>query len=137
DVDRLIDETLSLKAGTKIHILAPVIRNKKGEFQKEIESWLKKGFVRAKIDGTYYELEQTPKLLKTKTHSIELVIDRLIVKEGLEKRLLESINIALKMAKGVLAIENISNEDYKIFSKDASCPICQYSPPDLEPRLFS
>lgn len=137
NIERLVEETLELKSGTKIHILAPVVRNKKGEFQKEIESWLKKGFVRAKIDGQYYELEQAPKLLKTKTHSIELVIDRLIIKPDLGKRLVESINVALKMTKGILAIENLSNETYKMFSKDSSCPICQYSPPDLEPRLFS
>lgn len=137
DLDRLMDETLALKEGTKIHILAPVVRNKKGEFQKEIESWLKKGFVRAKIDGEYYELETPPKLLKTKTHNIELVIDRLIIKKDLRARLIESANIALKMAKGSLAIENITESKYNIYSKDSSCPICQYSPPDIEPRLFS
>lgn len=137
DLDRLIDDVLNLKDGTKIHILAPVVRNKKGEFQKEIEGWLKKGFVRAKIDGEYYELENPPKLLKTKTHNIELVIDRLIIKKDLKPRLTESLNIALKMAKGTVAIENVSEEKYNIYSKDASCPICQYSPPDIEPRLFS
>jgi excinuclease ABC subunit A len=137
DIDRLVDETLALKEGTKIHILAPVIRNKKGEFQKEIEGWLKKGFVRAKIDGEYFELESPPALLKTKNHNIELVIDRLIIKKDLRPRLVESLNIALKMAKGTVAIENISASDYHIYSKDSSCPICQYSPPDIEPRLFS
>lgn len=137
DLERLIDETLALKEGTKIHILAPVFKNKKGEFQKEIEGWLKKGFVRAKIDGEYYELENPPKLLKTKTHNIELVIDRLIIKKDLRPRLVESLNIALKMAKGTVAIENISENKYHIYSKDSSCPVCQYSPPEIEPRLFS
>ena len=118
DLDRLVDETLALKEGTKIHILAPVFRNKKGEFQKEIESWLKKGFVRAKIDGEYYELENPPKLLKTKTHNVELVIDRLIIKKDLKPRLVESLNIALKMAKGTLAIENITEDKYHIYSND-------------------
>lgn len=137
DLDRLVDDLLSLKDGTKIHVLAPVVRNKKGEFQKDFESWLKKGFVRAKIDGEYYELENAPKLLKTKTHNIDLVIDRLIIKKDLRPRLIESLNIALKLAKGTLAIENLSEESYNIYSKDSSCPICQYSPPDIEPRLFS
>lgn len=137
DLERLIDEIMSLKDGAKVHILAPVVRNKKGEFQKEIDSWLKKGFVRAKIDGEYYELENPPKLLKTKTHNIELVIDRLIIKKDLRPRLTESLNVALKMAKGTLAVENITDNKYNIYSKDSSCPICQYSPPDLEPRLFS
>lgn len=137
DLERVIDETLALKEGTKVHILAPVFRNKKGEFQKEIEGWLKKGFVRAKIDGEYYELENPPKLLKTKTHNIELVIDRLIIKKDLRPRLVESLNIALKMAKGSVAIENITDGKYQSYSKDASCPVCQYSPPDIEPRLFS
>lgn len=137
DLERLIDELMSLKDGTKIHILAPVVRNKKGEFAKEIEGWLKKGFVRAKIDGEYYELENPPKLLKTKTHNIELVIDRLIIKKDLRPRLSESLNIALKMSKGSVAVENISEDKYNVYSKDSSCPICQYSPPDIEPRLFS
>lgn len=135
--ETLCTEILSLNEGTKIHILAPVVRNKRGEFQKEISSWLKKGFLRAKIDGQYYELENAPKLLKTKVHNIELVVDRLIIKNDIRHRLMESFQNAIKLSKGFLAVENLSDNSHRSYSKEAACPICQYSPPEIEPRSFS
>ncbi len=137
NIDDLAHELLSLKEGTKLHILSPVIRNKKGEFQKEFEKWAKKGYLRAKVDGEYVELDKPLKLQKTKTHNIDLVIDRLIIKKDLERRLLESLKLAISLSKGVVSVENLNTNTTQSYSEQAACPTCQYSPPDIEPRLFS
>lgn len=135
--DQIVKEVLSLPEGTKIHILSPVARNKKGAFLNEISTWLKHGFLKMRLDGEYRDLASVPQIIKTKTHNIELLIDRLIVKPGIASRLKESILLAIKMSGGYVTLENLSEKKLKTYSKQASCQICKYSPPELEPRLFS
>ncbi|NQZ00413.1 MAG: excinuclease ABC subunit UvrA [Bdellovibrionales bacterium] len=133
---QIIDEVMKLKGGTKFFVLAPMARGKKGEFLKEFEKWRDKGFVRAKVDGKWVELENAKKLAKTKAHDIDLLVDRLVMKDGVESRLKESINLALTMADGEVGIAKLGAEP-KIYSIHSSCPICGFSFPELEPRLFS
>lgn len=122
--------------GTKFYILAPMAQGKKGEFLAEFQKWAKKGFVKAKVDGQFVELENATKLAKTKTHDIDLVVDQLILKEGMDHRLAESINTALTMTDGRLIIETTTGER-TAYSLHSACPVCGYSFPELEPRLFS
>ncbi len=135
--EQILNEILALPENSKIHILAPVVRNKKGSFLKEIERWQKKGFLKAKIDDEYVDLDKAEKIVKNKTHNIELLIDRLIVKPEIRARLKESILLAIKMSDGFLTLENLTTKSVRTFSKQASCPVCKYSPPEIEPRLFS
>lgn len=122
--------------GTRFYILAPMAQGKKGEFLAEFQRWEKKGFLKAKVDGEFILLENAQKLTKTKAHDIDLVIDQLILKEGVELRLAESINTALTMTDGRLVTETTSGERTS-YSLHSACPICGYSFPELEPRLFS
>jgi excinuclease ABC subunit A len=133
---QIVDEIFKKSVGTKFLILAPMAQAKKGEFLAEFQKWAKKGFVKAKVDGKYIELEKASKLAKTKTHDIDLVIDQLILKETIKHRLSESINTALSMASGRLIIETL-NGDRTNYSLHSTCPVCSYSFPELEPRLFS
>jgi excinuclease ABC subunit A len=133
---QIVDEIFKKSVGTKFLILAPMAQAKKGEFLAEFQKWAKKGFVKAKVDGQYIELEKASKLAKTKTHDIDLVIDQLILKDTIKHRLSESINTALSMAGGRLIIETVSGERTN-YSLHSTCPICSYSFPELEPRLFS
>ncbi len=133
---QIADEIFKKSAGTKFLILAPMALAKKGEFLAEFQKWSKKGFVKAKVDGIYIELEKATRLAKTKTHDIDLVVDQLILKDNIKHRLGESINTALSMAGGRLVIETLSGERTN-YSLHSTCPICTYSFPELEPRLFS
>lgn len=133
---QIVDEVFKKSAGTKFLILAPMAQAKKGEFLAEFQKWAKKGFVKAKVDGNYIELEKASKLAKTKTHDIDLVIDQLILKDTIKHRLSESINTALSMAGGRLIIETVNGERTN-YSLHSTCPVCSYSFPELEPRLFS
>ena len=133
---QIIDEVLKKSAGTKFYVLAPMAQAKKGEFLAEFQKWAKKGFIKAKIDGTFIDLEKATKLAKTKTHNIDLVIDQLILKDAIKHRLSESINTALTMAAGRVIIETM-NGDRASYSLHSTCSICGFSFPDLEPRLFS
>ncbi len=133
---QIIDDIFKKSMGTKFSILAPMAQSKKGEFLAEFQRWAKKGFVKAKVDGNYIELEKATKLAKTKTHDIDLVIDQLILKETIKHRLSESINTALSMANGRLILEMANGERIN-YSLHSNCPICGFSFPELEPRLFS
>lgn len=133
---QIVDDIFKKSMGTKFLILAPMAQAKKGEFLAEFQKWAKKGFVKAKVDGTYIELEKANRLAKTKTHDIDLVIDQLILKDNIKHRLSESINTALSMAQGRLVIETLNGERVS-YSLHSTCPICAYSFPELEPRLFS
>lgn len=133
---QIIDDILKKSMGSKFLILAPMAQAKKGEFLAEFQRWAKKGFVKAKVDGSYIELEKATKLAKTKTHDIDLVVDQLILKEGIKHRLSESINTALSMAGGRLIIEMHNGERIN-YSLHSTCPECGFSFPELEPRLFS
>ncbi len=133
----IIELITNRRAGTKYMLLAPVARGKKGEFQTEFQKWIKKGFTRARIDGTWTELERAPKLAKTKAHDIDLLIDRLVVEPKFLPRLKESLNLALSLAQGLVRIEEIDSGSIEIYSIHRSCSQCGHTVPDLEPRLFS
>lgn len=123
-------------AGTRFYILAPMAQGKKGEFLAEFQKWQKKGFVKAKVDGQFIQLEKATKLTKTKTHEVDLVVDQLILKEDMQLRLSESLNTALSLTDGRVVIETTQGERTS-YSLHSACPVCGYSFPDLEPRLFS
>ncbi len=133
---QIIDEVLKKTVGTKFLVLEPMAQAKKGEFLAEFQKWAKKGFVKAKVDGVYVELEKATRLAKTKTHDIDLVVDQLILKDNIKHRLSESINTALSLAQGRIVIEMLNGERIN-YSLHSTCPICSYSFPELEPRLFS
>jgi excinuclease ABC subunit A len=127
---------MAFESGTKIMVNAPVIRGKKGEYTKNFESYRKSGFVRVEVDGVVYDLAEDIKLDKNKKHTISVVVDRLVVKEGIEKRLNDSLETALKLADGLVEIEVIGGEKH-LFSTKYSCPNCGISIEEIEPRLFS
>jgi excinuclease ABC subunit A len=133
---QIIDDIQKRPSGSKFYILAPMAEGKKGEFLAEFQKWSKKGFVRAKVDGQFIELETAKKLAKTKTHDIDLVVDQLVLKDSIRPRLSESINTALVMGNGRLAIETMDGVRSH-YSLHSTCPICSFSFPELEPRLFS
>ncbi len=135
-VDQIADKVINFGNGTKILVNAPVIRGKKGEYTKNFESYKKSGFARVEVDGVVYDLDEEIKLDKNKKHTISVVIDRLIVKEGIEKRLTDSIETALKLADGLVSISVIDGENY-LFSTKYSCPDCGINIEEIEPRLFS
>ena len=133
---QIVDDILKKSVGTKFYILAPMAQGKKGEFYAEFQKWLKKGFVKAKIDGQFLELSQAQKLAKTKTHDIDLVVDQLVLKDNIKHRLSESVNTALSLAQGRLVLE-LTNGTRINYSMHLACPECGFSFPELEPRLFS
>jgi excinuclease ABC subunit A len=133
---QILNELFRMKDGTKFYILAPMAQGKKGEFLAEFQKWIKKGFVKARIDGQMVDLDKAKKLAKTKAHDVDLVIDQLILQEKLKSRISESVNTALSMARGHMVIE-LLNGERKNYSLHAACPQCGYSFPELEPRLFS
>ena len=133
-VDQMVDEILKLPAGTKFQLLAPVIRGRKGEHTKLLASVRKSGFVRAIIDGNLYDLSEDIELEKNKKHNIDIVVDRLAVREGIELRLAESIETVLKMSEGLLKVDVIQGEMLS-FSDSFSCPDCGID--EIEPRSFS
>lgn len=133
---QIIEEVFKIKANTKFYVLAPMAQAKKGEFLAEFQKWAKRGFIKAKVDGMFIDLENAKKLAKTKTHDIDLVVDQLVLSEKFRTRLSESINTALTMANGRLVIETTEGTRLS-YSLHSSCPQCGFSFPDLEPRLFS
>ena len=135
-VDQMVDEIMSLPERTKIQILAPVVAGRKGEHQKVFESARKSGFVRVIVDGIQYELNDEIKLDKNKKHNIDIVVDRLVIKEGLEKRLTDSAETALKLANGIMDVDVIDSEKMK-FSQSFACANCGISIEEIEPRSFS
>ena len=135
-VDQMVDEIMALPERTKIQILAPVVSGRKGEHQKVFESARKSGFVRVIADGIQYDLSDEIKLDKNKKHNIDIVVDRLIIKEGLEKRLTDSAETALKLANGVMDVD-VADSDKLKFSQSFACANCGISIDEIEPRSFS
>ncbi len=137
---QICEDILKKEAGLQFYLLAPMAEGKKGEFLAEFQKWYKKGFVKAKVDGEFVEIEKiistSKKLTKTKEHSIDLVVDQIILKEGLKNRLSESINTALSLSGGRLVIETKKGIRTS-YSMHSACPQCGFSFPELEPRLFS
>lgn len=135
-VDNIVDAVLKYPVGTKILVNAPVIRGKKGEYKKEIEGYKKSGYARVEIDGIVYSLDEEITLEKNVKHNISVVIDRLIVKEGMEKRLSDSVETAVKLTGGTVCVETADGES-KLFSTKYACPECGTNIEEIEPRLFS
>ncbi len=135
-VDQIADKVMELPEGTKILVNAPVVRGRKGEFAKEIEGFRKSGYARIEIDGVVYSLDEEIKLEKNIKHTINLVVDRLVVKQGIEKRLNDSLETAVKIAEGLVVIEVVDGQS-TLYSTKYSCPDCGVSLEEVEPRLFS
>jgi excinuclease ABC subunit A len=137
-ISEMVDTTLALPEGTKLMLLAPVIRDRKGEHLHVFEQLKRDGFIRARIDGILCDLDDTPKLDKKKKHTVEVVIDRFKVREDLKLRLSESFETALNLSEGIACINYMDCEaPDRLFSSKHACPICDYSLTELEPRLFS
>ena len=138
----MVDQIMKLNENEKIFILAPIVRDRKGEYKKELNELQKKGFQRVKIDEITYELDDLPSLDKKIRHNIEVVVDRLIIKEGIETRLSDSIRTALDLSDGIAYVEILSNNEKEknkriVFSENFSCPVSGFTIAEVEPRLFS
>ncbi|HCK83218.1 MAG TPA: excinuclease ABC subunit A [Hyphomonadaceae bacterium] len=137
-VAQMVDQIMALPEGTRLYLLAPIVRDRKGEYRKEMAELLKKGYQRAKVDGEYYELSEPPKLDKKLKHDIEIVVDRIAVKAGIETRLADSLEQALRLADGIAFAEFADGKrDRLIFSQKFACPVSGFTIPEIEPRLFS
>ena len=135
-LDQIVDNIMSLSEGTKIQILAPIVRGRKGEFVKLLADYEKQGFVRARLDGEMVELSDDLNIDRKKKHDIEIVIDRLVIKEDIRNRLAESIEIALKQANNIVLVDVVGEKE-KLFSANYACPDCGISIEELTPRMFS
>lgn len=135
-VDDIVDSVLELPEGTRIQVMAPIARGKKGQFVKELESAKKDGYVRVRVDGIIYDLSEKIELDKNKKHNIEIVVDRLVVKESIRSRLADSIETATGLSNGTLLVDVIGGEE-KLYSLDYACPEHGVSIEELEPRMFS
>ena len=135
-VDQMVDEIMALAEGTRIQLLAPVVRGRKGEHTKLFDHAKRSGYVRAVVDGHLYDLSEEIKLDKNIKHNIEIIVDRLVVKPGIEKRLTDSVETVLKLADGLLLVDIVDGEQL-LFSQSFSCPDCGISIEELEPRSFS
>ncbi|WP_336276738.1 excinuclease ABC subunit UvrA [Bartonella sp. CB178] len=155
-VSQIVDQIMDLPEGTRVFIMAPLVRGRKGEYKKELTELLKKGFQRAKVDGKFYEISDVPPLDKKYKHDIDVVVDRLVVRGGIASRVADSVETCLNLANGIVIAEmadhplmrqenakdsanRSSNETHKrlVFSEKFSCPISGFSIPEIEPRLFS
>ena len=135
-VDQMVDQIMGVPEGTKIQLLAPVVRGRKGRHEKLLEKAKKSGYVRVRIDGNLYELSEEISLDKNIKHNIEIIVDRLVVREGIQKRLTDSIESVLALAEGLLVVDVIGGEPLN-FSQSFSCPDCGISIEEIEPRSFS
>ncbi len=136
-IDQIIDQVLSLPEGTRIQVMAPVIRGKKGEYTKVFENARRSGYVRVRVDGSLYELDEDIKLEKNKKHSIEIVVDRLIVRPDIRRRLTDSVEIASSLTGGLVAVNLLREERDLTFSQNYACEDCGISIEELTPRMFS
>ncbi len=142
-ISQMVDQIMSLPEGTKIHLYAPVVRSRKGEYHKELQKFRKEGFARVRVDGKIFNFEEEIKLDKNKKHTIDLMIDRLVIKKGLEQRLADSFETAVKHAEGLALVEVLSEKKEKresnelFFSTLNACIDCGISYPALEPQMFS
>ncbi|CAI3411205.1 excinuclease ABC subunit UvrA [Enterococcus cecorum] len=135
-VEQMVDQVLELPERTKIQILSPVIYQKKGQHKKVFEHIQKEGYVRVRVDGEIYDISEVPELEKNKKHDIAIVIDRIIIKEGIRSRLFDSFEAALRLADGYAVVDVIGREEM-LFSEHYACPYCGFTVGELEPRLFS
>jgi len=139
-VQDMVDQIMAMEEGTRAYLLAPIVRDRKGEYRKEFLELRKQGFQRVKVDGEFYELESPPKLDKKFRHDIDVVVDRIVVREGLETRLADSLRTALDLADGIAVLETAPQEgepERITFSENFACPVSGFTIPEIEPRLFS
>ncbi len=136
-VSEIVDRIIAMGDGTKLYILAPIVRGRKGEYRKEFKELQAKGFQRVKVDGELYEIAEVPALDKKLKHDIEVVVDRLVVREDLGNRLADSVETALRLADGLVITEDASSGDQEIFSEKYACPVSGFTIAEIEPRLFS
>ena len=135
-VEQIVDQVLELPERQRLQILAPIIRKKKGQHKNIIEKVQKDGYVRVRVDGEIYDVTEVPELSKSKRHTIEVVVDRIVIKEGIRSRLFDSIEAALRIADGYVVIDTMDDKEL-LFSEHYACPVCGFTVPELEPRLFS
>ena len=136
-VTQMVDRVLAMPAGTRLYLLAPVIRGRKGEYRKDLQDLQKRGFQRVKVDGTLNDIDAVPALNKRVKHDIDVVVDRLVVKEGIATRLADSFETALALADGIALAENAKSGERTIFSAKFACPVSGFTIDEIEPRLFS
>ncbi len=134
--EEIVDAICSLKEGARIYILAPIVRGRKGEYKKGLSKLRRDGFVRVKIDGEIFDLSQDIELDRNKVHHIDVVVDRLVIKEGIKKRLTDSVEMALSLGEGLIKVEILGDKEI-LFSQNLSCPDCGISYPEITPRFFS
>ena len=136
-VSRIVDAVTAMEAGTRLYLLAPVVRGRKGEYRKELAQLARRGFQRVKIDGAVHAIADAPALDKRRKHDIEVVVDRLVVREGLGNRLADSVETALDLADGLMYAENAKTGERTVFSSRFACPVSGFAIDEIEPRLFS
>ncbi len=139
-VSQMVDRVMAMPEGTRLYLLAPIVRGRKGEYRKEVQELLKKGFQRVKVDGTLYEIADVPTLNKKLKHDIEVVVDRIVVRDGIQSRLAESFEAALGLADGIAFTENADAKGdvgRTVFSAKFACPVSGFTIDEIEPRLFS
>ncbi|HWA80158.1 MAG TPA: excinuclease ABC subunit UvrA [Acetobacteraceae bacterium] len=136
-VSQMVDRILAMPESTRLLLLAPVVRGRKGEYRKELAELSRKGFTRAKVDGTLYEITEVPPLNRKVNHDIEAVVDRIVVRPGIETRLADSIETALSLADGIVIAENADHGERTLFSSRFACPVSGFTIAEIEPRLFS
>jgi len=136
-VSQMVDGIVAMADGTRLYLLAPAVRGRKGEYRKEIAELMRRGFQRLKVDGEIYEIDDVPKLDKKRKHDIEVVVDRLVVREGMGNRLADSIETALALSDGLAIAEDADNGERTTFSARFACPVSGFTIDEIEPRLFS
>jgi excinuclease ABC subunit A len=136
-VSQMVDKIMELPEGTRLLLLAPIVRGRKGEYKKELQDLRKRGFQRVKIDGTMYEIDEAPALNKKLKHDLEVVVDRIVVREGLGNRLADSLETALALAEGLVFAEPADGGERITFSEKFACPVSGFTIAEIEPRLFS
>jgi excinuclease ABC subunit A len=136
-VSQMVDRILAMKDGTRLLVLAPIVRGRKGEYRKELADLQKRGFQRVKVDGKMFEIDAVPALNKKLKHDIAVVVDRIVMREGLGTRLADSLETALNLADGIAIAENADSGEETIFSSKFACPVSGFTIPEIEPRLFS
>jgi len=139
-VSEMVDRIMGMEDGLRAYLLAPIVRDRKGEYRKEFADLQKQGFQRVKVDGEFYEIEDAPTLDKKFRHNIDVVVDRVVIKAGMETRLADSLRTALNLSDGIAVLETAPKEgkgDRIIFSENYSCPVSGFTIPEIEPRLFS
>ena len=136
-VSQMVDKIMAMQEGTRLYLLAPIVRGRKGEYKREMLDLAKRGFQRVKIDGEFFDVDDAPKLNKKVKHDIEVVVDRIVVRPDAESRLADSLETTLGIADGLAFAENADTKDRTTFSAKFACPVSGFSIDEIEPRLFS